>query len=118
MLSTVFSIIPIIIDTKKLERLFISSQEKFYYPIIIDCTECVDCDTVTNCISLCLKKYITNIETQLLQYRILSCTKTDSVISINYAVVVPDSIELKNCYIKNYNISVLHPLVRKALAYA
>lgn len=30
--STVFSIVPIIIDTKKLQRLFISSQENLYHP--------------------------------------------------------------------------------------
>lgn len=118
MLSTVFSIVPIIIDTKKLERLFISSQDKFYHPIIVNSTECINCNTILSCISLDLKKYILNIETQLLQYKILSCTKTDSVISINYAVIIPDSVEIKNCYIKNHNIAILHPLVRKALAYA
>lgn len=118
MLNTVFTIVPIVIDTSKLERLFISSQENYYHPIVVDSSECINCQTILSCLSLTLQKYITNIETNLLQYRILSCTKIDSLISVNYTVVLPMPVELNNCYIKHHNVSILHPLVRKALAYA
>lgn len=118
MLNTVFSIVPIIINTKTLERFFLSSQENFYHPIIVESIQCIDSDSIMDCISLGLKKYILNIETKLLQYKILSATKTDNIISINYAIILPDSVETENCYIKPYNIAILNPLVRKAMSYA
>ena len=116
--NTFFTIVPIIINTQTLERFLISSKDTHYEPISINSNECGVNDDIDTCLSKLMNKYITNINTRILQYRILSISKNETKISINYGVVVPHTVKTTNAYIKNYNIGILHPLVRKALAYA
>lgn len=120
MLKTRINIVAIVIDTStsELSKSFISSCQDKYEPISFDTVDCEDCDTMTRCLAKLMNKYVLDVDTRLLQYHQLSCTKTQDCIYINYAVVIPSYIRLaSNTILKSYNVSILNPLARKSLAY-
>lgn len=118
MLKTTITISPIIINRNTLERSFVSSKEEIFEPLIFDSSETEPFKELKDFLISVLKKYISGIDIRLVPFKLMSCTKNENELSINYTILLPDNITITNAYIKSYNISVFHPLARKALAYA
>lgn len=118
MLKTIITISPVIINTNTLERSFISSKEEIFEPLTFDSSDIEQFKELKDFLVGMLKKFISGIDVRLLSFKLISCTKNENEISINYTVLLPDTITISNAYVKSYNISIFHPLARKALAYA
>lgn len=120
MLNTKMNIVAIVLDIKDnmLSKSFISVNENQYEPITFDINNCKDCNSVSECLAKIIDPYLIDLDAQLLQYHLLSCSKQQDCIFINYAVIIPGHIRLADhTILKSYNVSIVNPIVRKALAY-
>lgn len=120
MLNTKINIVAIVVDIKDnlLSKSFISINENIYEPINLDVNNCEDCSSISECLAETIGSYLIDLDAQLLQYHLLSCSKQQDCIFINYAVIIPGHVRLADhTILKSYNVSIVNPIVRKALAY-
>jgi hypothetical protein len=108
-----------VFSTEKQDRLFLSSISDYYVPLSMT----IDNSHINDSLNDCLDKIIlshTNIKPGYqLSYNLLSLKKKELDIDINYAVMLPINTEIKGggVHLLSYNIAVVNPLARKAMAH-
>jgi len=108
-----------VFNTEKQDRLFISSISDYYVPLSMK----IDDSHISYSFHDILDSIIcthTNLKpTYKLSYNLISLKKKELDIDINYAVMLPIDTTIKGslCHLLSYNIAVVSPLVRKAMAY-
>lgn len=94
---------------------FISLTEHTYNPIEIFLPN--NHLTLDENISIVISKY-TSMDPHFAHFATLvDLIKDNNSIWLYYAVALPSNIELKQCYKTSWNISIVHPILRKALKY-
>jgi len=50
-------------------------------------------------------------------YHLVKLSKTEDTLCAIYATMVPEDTEAKDCFLINYNIAIINPLIRKVVNY-
>jgi hypothetical protein len=104
-------------DSKKKERVFVSSSDEIFTSIKIELSN--DNYSIDYIIDNFIRS-ITKIDSLFYFFPILlNVDKTIDLVTINYALLLPVDTDINsdNYYVINKNIAIIDPLVRKAIAY-
>jgi hypothetical protein len=50
-------------------------------------------------------------------HNLIKLSKIDDIIYATYAIIVPEDTTATNCFLVNYNIAIINPIIRKAINY-
>ena len=105
--------------TDKQDRLFISSVADYYVPLSMLLDNNHKAYSLNDCLDSMIFKHANINSKYKLSYNLLSLKKQELDLNINYATMLPIDTEIKDglSYLSSYNIAVINPLVRKAMAY-
>jgi len=117
MLETHLNLVVSIYNIDKRERMFLSTDKEYFVCPKIEILE--DTNNINSILLSLINDCVIIKNNYFPLFQLLSVNKDNSQLSINYATMLPSdtTIRLDKAYLISYNISVIDPIVRKALAY-
>lgn len=104
--------------TEKNNRLFLSTEEKYYSVPYIALDKDRDQQGIDKCLNTFIYTYAPEIKDNYCPYyHLIGVKKNINLIEISYATMLPIDTKITSMFLVGYNLAIIDPLVRKAMSY-